>query len=301
MTLARQWRGQRPFEETWFIEALLSPDRGLWLRFVLDATRGHAEVWALLVERDGVRTAHKITVPLEPGGGPLFSAGTARLDRDRTTGSAGDLSWDLRLEDRGARHRHVPFWSRALGIGRTYVPGILDLRIAGTVRHQDAVFEVKSGPGVLGHIWGRRSSLRRWAWAHCNAFDREDLLFEGLSAQIGGLSPLTSLVLLADGHAYRFSGTRDLIRTWSRFGGDQWVFEARRGSRVLTGEIRLAPERAARVAYPRDAADDLVCTNTRFGDIRLVLRDPSRRVDVDIRSRECAFEIVEPGGLPTHL
>lgn len=298
MTLARQWRGQQPFEEAWFVEALIAPDEGLWLRWVIDATAGRAELWAIVLGRDGVIAAERESVPLSELTGDLFAIGAGRLERDFTVGRCGAVSWELRLDDRGIRHTHVPLWVRLAGLGKTYDPVALDLRVRGTVTVGGRALRVDAGPAVFGHLWGAGSRLRRWAWAHCNAFDREDLIFEGLCAELPapgvGAVGLTSLVLHADGHAYTFSRTRDLIRTWSRFGERTWSFEARAGDRVLTGRIDLDPSRAARVRYPGHGRADLTCTNTRFGVIRLVLRDPRHGVDLDLRSRECAFEIAGP-------
>lgn len=307
MTVARQWRGQQPFEEVWFLEALIAPDRGLWLRWVIDATAGRAELHALVLDRSGVRAAHKEVVPIGELGGSLFATGPTRLERDGAVGSCGPIGFELRFDDRGARHAHVPLWVRFAGLGRTYAPAVLDLRVSGTVTIDGVAQRVEKAPGVFGHLWGAGSRVTRWAWAHCNAFDREDLVFEGLSAEVPlpwGPRALTSLVLHADGHAYKFSRTRDLLRTWSSFGGDgaSWSFEARQDRRVLTGRIRLDPKTAARVRYPGHGRPDVTCTNTRFGAIRLVLRDPAHGIDLDLRSRECAFELAGPtDGGPHHL
>ena len=89
MTLARQWRGQERFEEVWFLQALIGPDRGLWLRWVIDATAGEAQVWALVSTRDGGLEAHRETVPLASLGGALFEAGPGRLERDVAVGRCG--------------------------------------------------------------------------------------------------------------------------------------------------------------------------------------------------------------------
>lgn len=304
MTLARQWRGQQPFEEAWFVQALAGPDLGLWLRWVIDATAGHAEVWALVTDRSGVIAAHRERVPLSDLGGDLFAAGPGRLERDVAVGRAGPIAWDLRFDDRGLRHGHVPLWVRMVGLGRTYAPAALDLRVSGTLSVGDRTWAVERGPGVLGHLWGPASRVVRWAWAHCNAFDREDLVFEALSAEIAGIR-LTSAVLYADGHAYPFSRTRDLLRTWTRTTERTWSFEARRDSRVLTGRVDLDPSTAARVRYAGHHGPDVICTNTRFGRVRLVLRDPARGIDLDLRSRECAFELAVPAdgasALPEHV
>ena len=297
MTLSRQWSGDAPFEEAWFVELLLGPEQGFWLRFRIDATARELEVWAIATTPDGVVAAEKQGFPLGPMDG-LASCAAARLERDRSVGEIGRIRWDLSFDDRGARHAHLPLWFRALRVGKAYAPGVLDLRVRGEVFVDGKPWRVKRGPGIFGHHWGRRSRVERWAWGHCNAFDREDLVFEGLSAKIGPAT-FTSVVLLADGHAYRFSGLRHLLRTWSRTSEDTWAFEAREGDRVLTGRLVLDPAKAATVTYPTGGLGrtEVFCTNTRFGRIRLILRDPTRGLDLDVRSRECAFELVGPDAL----
>lgn len=299
MTLSRQWSGGDPFEEAWFVEVLLAPDRGFWLRFRIDATAGQLEVWAIASTPDGPVVAEKQCHPLGPMEG-LASCDAARLERERSVGEIGRIRWNLSFDDAGARHAHLPWWFRALKVGKAYAPGVLDLRVRGEVVVDGVPWRVKRGPGIFGHHWGRRSRVKRWAWGHCNAFDREDLVFEGLSATIGPAT-LTSLVFLADGHAYRFSRLRHLTRTWSRTSDEGWAFEARDGDRVLSGQLALDPATAATVTYPTGGPGrtQVYCTNTRFGRIHLVLRDPRRGLDLDVRSRECAFELVGPEALGT--
>lgn len=300
MTLSRQWGGGAPFEEAWFVELLLAPDKGFWLRFRIDATAGQLEIWALATTPEGVVAAEKELFPLGPMDA-LASCAAARLERDRSVGEIGRIRWDLAFEDRGARHAHLPWWFRALKVGKAYAPGVLDLRVRGEIFVDGRPWRVERGPGIFGHHWGRASRVKRWAWGHCNAFDREDLVFEGLAAKIGRLPTLTSVVFLADGHAYRFSRVRHLARTWSRSDDHSWAFEAREGARVLTGRLSLDPATAATVTYPSGGPgrSQVYCTNTRFGHIRLVLRDPARGLDLDVRSRECAFELVGAEALGT--
>ena len=58
--------------------------------------------------------------------------------------------------------------------------------------------------------------------------------------------------------------------------------------------MKLDPETSARVRYAGHGGPDLFCTNSRFAHARIVLRDPRRGIDLDLRSRECAFEIAGP-------
>lgn len=290
MTLARQYHRQSPFQETWFIEALFGPDRGVWVRYVLDARTRQAEIWALVVTRNGVIAQEKTTVPLDDVQGPLFSCVAGSLARDRAIGHVGTIQWDLALDDLGVRYRHVPRPLGHLGIGRTYVPAIADLRVRGEVRVGNDTWTVERGMGVLGHIWGKSSRVRSWAWAHCNAFYEEGVVFEGLSARLGPV-PLTSVMLHVHGHTYGFSRLRNLVRTRTSTSGPRWTFEASLGSTLLTGELVLDPSTAATVRYDT-AQGPLFCTNSRFADIRIVLHDPRRGLDIDVRSREAAFEVV---------
>lgn len=297
MTLARQWTGRSPFQETWFVEALFGPDRGLWVRYVIDARRQVAQVWALVVGRDGVIAQGLEELALDGLDGLPFACPQGRLTRDRITGQVGDIRWDLQLDDLGLRHRHVPRLLTMLGLGRTYQPAMLDLRIRGTLDLPGQQWTVERGMGVLGHLWGGRSNVDRWTWAHCNAFREDGIVFEGLSARVGP-RPLTSLVLHVQGHTYGFSRLRQLVRCWSDIRSPSWVFESRRGSVVLSGRATLDPTTAATVRYDRGDQAPLYCTNSRFADLQVVLRDPERGVDLDLRSREAAFEIVgrEPLG-----
>lgn len=300
MTLARQWEGQTPFQETWFVEVLFGPDRGLWVRYVLDASRRIAQVWCLVLGREGVLHQELQEVALGGVGGHPFACPQGSLTRDRITGQLGEVSWSLQLEDQGVRHRHVPRLLTLLGLGRTYHPAMLDLRVQGTLTFGDTTWTVERGMGVLGHLWGRRSRIDRWAWAHCNAFHEDGIVFEGLSAGLGRL-PLTSLVLHAQGHHYGFSGVRQVMRAWSDVRAPSWTFESRRGSTQLTGRVVLDPSTAVTVRYDRAGQAPLYCTNTRFADLEVYLRDPARGVDLALRSREAAFEIVGPTALGAPL
>ena len=288
-----RWSGSVPFEETFFIEAV-SGDRGLWIRHRIDAERAVSEVWVILTTRDGVVTTHKSTHPLEPARSGIFECPDARLTADRATGSVGSVHWDLRIGHGRVHHRHMPWWLAPLGVGKHYHPESLDAAISGEVRVGEEMWKLDAAPGVVGHLWGAGSRVRSWAWSHCNAFDHSGAVFEGLAAQIGRLPVLTSLVLRVDGKRYRFSRTRDLFRTWTRLDRDRWVFQARRKDTTLSGTVELSPSTAAVVTYPGTGpgGTDLYCTNSRFAALRLVLTDPTRRLDIELSSSCAAFERV---------
>lgn len=298
---SRRWTDQKPFQETWFIEALLDDQTGLWVRYVLDSGLDRAEVWAILTGPHGVVASHMDVLPLDSVQGPLFRTGSCELRRDRAIGTCGPIHWDLTLDDLGVHHQHVPKLLTRLGLGRTYAPAIADLRLKGTVTAGSRTWDVAWGPGVLGHIWGGPSRLRSWSWAHCNAFGDQPVVFEGIAAKLGDFRPLTSVFLHVDGHTYGFSRFRDVLRNWSHTHGTCWTFEAHAKGRMLLGELTLDPATATVLRYDRLGKPPLYCTNTRFGKLLLVFRDERTGQELELHSKRSAFEIVAahpPGPVP---
>ena len=191
----------------------------------------------------------------------------------------------------------VPRVVEALGVGRTYVPALLDLRVSGEVCIGGRRFELDGASAVLGHIWGATNRTTEWAW--CHGHDPEHgLLFEGLCVRLGTLPLLTTLGLWIGDEHVDLSHTRHLVRTRSRIDADRWSFTARRRGLRVEGEARLPTEGVASVRY-LDPADGQVraCRNSGHSRVSLEVtsRGTSRRFGLD----DAAFEIArlgEPGG-----
>lgn len=308
MTLATQHGGQRPWEEVWFLELHLPDGRGVWLRHTLSFGIHHQSgVWATWFERDGrARGWHRAAPPESAEHGPavLFDREDARLTPQRATGACGALCWDLELIAGAAQHRHVPAILTRLGLGRTYEPAILDLRVRGHVVLDGDRVDVAGARGVLGHIFGGRNRVATWAWAHAPGFDgHPEVVFEALSARLGRadrpLPPLTTAVLTTRERTWRFSRLRDLVRTRSRFGGDVWHLRAIARDAQLRATMVL-PAVTALAAYTDADGRPIWCRNSTLSRITVHL-DHGRGTET-FHTRHASAEIAarrDPGGRVT--
>jgi hypothetical protein len=279
-SLARQYPGHAPWDEAWFVEASVGPDRGVWLRFTLGhGPEGpHQAVWALAFDKDRVVARRASLDRIQrPTARAVHVGPHGRLTADGTRGTLDDLSWDLRFHGGWHHHDHVPSRLAATGLtGRQYRSALLDPSLSGTVRVGGATWRLDHAPGVVGHLFGPRSRVRRWAWCHAT-FD-DGSVFEGLSARLGAggmvLPPATSLVVLRGTRRLAFTRTRDLFRIRSRTHGDTWEATARRGATVLRVRAVLPPpERVARLVYDHADGGLIGVRNSPLSRVELTLED----------------------------
>ncbi len=311
MPFARRYPGHGPFEEVWFCEVRITPDRGLWFRYTItdsaDPTSPfrHTAVWAMPFWRDkalGFREKHDLSL-LEANEG--YALGNNVLTADGADGSAGDVSWSLKFTDRGASHNHVPKFIGMLPIKRrNYVPAIFDLRVNGHVQIGDERIEVTDGHGVLGHIWGSANTTKTWAWTHANTFESDpDAIFESLGVLLDRpilrTRPFTSMVLRTGGQTYPFTTTLGCFQARSEWGARRWSFGSKSGGMELEGEAEL-PAEAVRVTYTKPDGSLIYCENSRF--CKLTVRLKGNGVDTELSTTDAAFEIGSREPLPNlHL
>ncbi len=308
--MARRWPGKGPWDEVWFLEVSVGDGRSVWLRYVLGdgphrrglttwavatlptgllADQGHFDLSGLRPDRP---IAHGDELWLSaPDPADIPTGGEAE---GAARGTAGAASWDLRLHVGPRGHRMVPAVVERLGIGRTYVPALLDLHVSGDVRMGDQLLHLDRAPAVLGHIWGASNRTTAWAWCHAHLPD-EGVLFEGLSVRLGQLPLLTTVGLWIGEEHIELSRARHLVRTRSHLGPDRWSFEARRRGMTLRGEARLPiSDHVAQVRY-LDPGDGRVrgCRNSASSSLDLSLIQPTgtRRFRVE----DAAFEIASLG------
>jgi hypothetical protein len=308
--MARRWPGHGPWDEVWFVEVSLGDGHSVWLRYVLGDgphRRGLA-TWAIATLPGGLLAdqGHHDLAGLRPDR-PVAHGDTLWLDAPdpahlrpgeeqdgHARGTAGAAAWDLTLHVAPRTHRMVPGLVERLGVGRTYVPALLDLHVSGEVRIGGERLQLDRAPAVLGHIWGASNRTTAWAWCHAHLPD-DDVLFEGLSVRLGRLPLLTTLgVWIGDEHI-DLSRARHLVRTRSHLSADRWSFEARRRGVTLSGEARLpAPDRVAPVRY-LDPGDGQIrgCRNSGGARLELTVEQPSgtRRYVIDT----AAFEVATLG------
>lgn len=298
--------GTGPFEEVWFLEIVLGPGEGLWVRYTLeDGVIQERGVWAVAFQGEravGDRRAEPLALPR---GGRLFEGSHGTLLPDRATGAVDGIAWDLRLRDQGRRHTFVP--PMLARLGRTYAPAAIDLRCDGHVVIDGRRRPVEDARGVLGHIHGRRNRVGSWTWAHTNLFpDAPDGVFELLSASLGPgrwrTPPLTTMALWVDGKKWSFSSLSDLVGTRVQRHGDALRFQAGRGPVTLEGEVALPRAPVALARYLDPSGQPLWCRNSRFGRVHLYIRDRAAGVDRELVSEQAAVEHAarhDPGGSST--
>jgi len=311
--MARRWPGRGPWDEVWFLEASVAPGQSVWIRYVLGDgphRRGLA-TWAIATTPEGLladqgrydlgglRPDRPIALDDElllHGTDPA-TVPTGGRGEGRARGRAGEAHWDLELSVGPRAHRMVPSLVERLGVGRTYVPALLDLHVSGEVVIGGRRFSLEGAPAVLGHIWGATNRTTEWAWCHGHDAER-GLLFEGLSVRLGTLPLLTTLGLWIGDEHIGISHARHLVRTRSRIDGDAWSFSARRRGVRVVGEARLPAQGIASVRY-LDPADGQVraCRNSGQSQLRLDVTSggQTRRFEL----RDAAFEIArlgEPSG-----
>jgi len=256
-----RWAGRRPWDETWFIEGTTRDGHGLWLRYTLtDGSDGRAAMWAAWRPAGGSACTGYVEVPLDAvvtGGDTLVGLPSGHLSPARAQGEAGPLSWDLALHGSGWWHSDlVP---APIGrLGKTYRAAIPDLTALGTVTVDGTRHDVQV-IGVLGHLWGARSRVKRWGWAHGARFDEAPgTVLEVLAAQLAvagrPVRPVASVVLHHRGRTWAYNQLRHLLRSRVSLGDDRFEVVARGRTSTLRATLQL-PERSRCVLARYDAPD----------------------------------------------
>jgi hypothetical protein len=274
--LARRWPGRAPWDEVWFLEIAAGPESSIWLRYTLGDgphRRGLA-TWAIAFDGDRMAASqgHYRLSSILPN--TVLDAGNLHLSATAARGQAEDATWDLALRIGPRAHRMVPRLLERLGIGRTYVPAGLDLFVTGEVQIGQSRWQLNEAPAVLGHIWGATNRTQSWAWCHAHFADG-DVLFEGLSAVLGPLKPLTSIGVWIAGRHIDLSGGLQLARTRSETSQTEWTFDARSGGVRVEGVARLpTASRTAIVRYvdPADGATRQ-CKNSGLSTLDLRIHE----------------------------
>ncbi len=278
--LGRTYLGQAPFYEVWFGKCNLAPGRAFWFRYtVLDGATSEAATWAIafdegtiLAGRDAfaveelappnvrIRSHGSANGAANGAAGPqVFHSASGHLDGTRASGRARNLEWDLAIADSGRRFLHVPPVLAALGLAKTtYVVPLLDVRFSGEIRVGERTYPVSGAPGMIGHLYGKKSG-HSWLWAHCNAFDgAPDVAFEGLTARVkvaGRLSPpLSTFVVFMGDRVYKFASKRGAPVSSDRL-ARRWFLASDGGSRTdelvqsAHARVRRYPA-VVRLTYP---------------------------------------------------
>lgn len=307
--------------ESYFIKANdPSGPRALWVKATIyagerDPSRAVAEAWAIAFDREAGHVAVKSGVPFEMAhfserefdvtiDGSVFGASSTR--GCVVTGERR-VAWDLRLSTIGGPLEHFPLRGMYEGSfpSSKLVSLAPDAWAQGEVSVNGRIWDVSGWPATIGHNWGRRHAPR-YAWGHCNAWEdgreddgsgqreREDLVFEGVSAQLAlgpVLSPASVLLFVRYrgreiGHRQVFGvGRCEQEATFRRF-----RFRSRGGGSSIEGELWAETDDFVGLYYPNPDGTMIYCLNTKLARAMLALKTPWG-AERTFRSKAAALEI----------
>ncbi len=273
------WRGQTGHYEVWFLTlAHRESKTGFWIRYTLESPEaGHgppyAELW--FCRSDGKTPAKTFGIHRRCDIANLHSQqrpfvvriSGSELGHSHASGSlSGDghnIRWDLHWDGQSRPHLLLPraLYSNPMGIAETIVlsPNH-SIAVSGTIEIDGERYELHQTPGGQSHLWGKKHAYG-WAWARCNAFDREDekptqkpqAVFESLTVRLRRgpvVLPLTMMSMYPDG----FDGKEVAFKEWTDLPLTR--AEYRTGSYVLSAE---GPRTGLEVQFSC-SADDMLRT-----------------------------------------
>ncbi|MFG2250776.1 hypothetical protein [Spirillospora sp. NPDC048823] len=275
-----RWRGRPGRLEVWYT-TLTDPatGTGVWIHHELVAPEG-----------GGART-HGWAAVFPPGETPVFArfgpfgwsrpedaafaAGPVAQTDDRLTGTAGNITWDLR-ETGGGRPIHTfPRWAweSELLPAAQIVPKPV-ATYDGEVRFGDRVLALDGASGGSARIYGH-GNARRWAWLHADLGGGDVCeIVAAVSTRPGmnRLPPLPFVRLRVDG-ADLPSGDPLLaaLRLRADIGLPTWTVHGRLGDRGIRVEVTQRPEETVAVDYADPDGAPAVCHNSERADVRIVL------------------------------
>jgi len=247
--------------EYWFLK-VSSGHLALLVDWIVRRDRGEAEVRVSVWVRGTGRVMRSTSSGWHVSNEAVEIAGSALTTRD-SSGSVGDVGWDLGLESDGTRLDPVPAPAKLLH------PFDMELVVAPRVRFSGVVhvggeqFTLDSDIGTLTHYWGRRLP-DSWVWVSAHGLGDGDGVLEAavLRTRLWGnrrLSVVGGYVLLQEG-----GSTRQVIApAYGRISGqgDASRFELR--ARALGRDI-VVTGGAAPAAY-NDLGESI--RQTLLGDV----------------------------------
>ena len=306
------------FQEVWYMRLnQLDAIQALWLRFTVllraDHSKEVSEVWAIFFNVDGNVTRKiglKRSWPLNAftqTDVEAFYIADSCLLASRTEGPLKDdqncIRWSLSfVANRDCQNDFVPASLRRLGLVKN---------VAWTV-HERLLFdgwsevngerqEWSKAPGMQGHLAGPKNG-HSWAWGHCNHFVDESgapaqVVWDGLCARarlgVHAAPPLSSMLIQAGNHTWRFNTLRDAWRIHSAYDYEGWRFRARKEGHLFEGRITARRDDYAGVTYEDTDGSLLYCHNAKICDMLLEITGPDgnrRRYQAE---RNVAYEVVD--------
>ena len=210
---------------------------------------------------------------------PVVERFDEALDREVVwKGSAGRLSWDLAVEDRGPTLYTFPkgVWDRHLLPGAQIVP-CPTAAVTGAVAVDGVTVDI-GGRGAVARIFGH-GSADRWGWLHAPLGDDGVLEIVPASAHRPGLRRVPPLAMVQ----LRLPGERDWpanpllaaprFRTTLRADG----FSVK--GRGLDVDVTVPPARSVTLGYVDPDGSTATCTNSEQSQASITFRGRTWRLD----------------------
>ena len=209
------------------------------------------------------------------------------------------MSWDLQFEDPTLSGRIYPhdFLYKGKFPKSKFVEPRLSTYISGHIKINHTKINLDHHLAHQAHIWGTQYA-NSWAWAHCNQFGKNDIIFEGLTARIplgSWSSPQLSLFhFYFDGEYFPVNKMRSWLGQNSKYDLFGWHFELDSDDLRLVGTIRRQTESIVGVTYFGPDGDKRYCHNSSRAQIELSVYKKAASLEFlkKYESSACAFETV---------
>lgn len=312
-----RWDGRPGWYEVYYLKWNdLASRTAFWVRYTMTSPlpgKGDpcCELWGIFFDADdpAKNFAVKDRLPIRALSWERdffrVGVGEAELRMNSCRGAIGgpgpgnSLAWEIEFDSEGGSFRHFPYgfmYESAFPKTKVLSPHE-DCRFSGRVEANGREIVFDGAPGQQTHIWGTKHALR-WAWGHCNAFEEEAALWEGLDSQIM-LGPFPSphlsiFYLRYRGISYYFNTVKSLFTNQSRWEPGLWRFEARCRELRMAGVISCDPSEVVAVTYTDPDGEKAWCNNSKVASIKLVLSGAGGEHLGELTSAgACAAEFVD--------
>ena len=267
---ASRWRGQPGRLEVWYTTVTdAATGTGLWLHTELVAPVSGAAAylhgWAAVFPPDAA--------PMWERFGPA-PAEEGALPPSELTGSAGNLSWQLRQTDAGGPPLHTfprYAWERELLPAAQIVPAPA-ATYDGVVQVGQRVLELTAARGASARIYGH-GNARRWGWLHADLGGGDVLeLVAAVSTRPGlsALPPLTFLQLRVDGRDLPRDPLRQAPLLRTRLDLPDWrVRGLLSPRRRISVRVHQDPARSVAIGYTDPDGATATCHNSERSDVQV--------------------------------